>query len=87
MANWFTGPMRDEDPEQAAFLRSKEGFMGHPTSPGPREANVPRRGREDTPDGMPGIPRLLPGTHVPGLPGTSPSGPIQPGVQYEGEEE
>lgn len=85
MANWLTGPMRDPDPQQESFLRSKEGFAGHPTAPGYREANVPRRGREDTLDGLPGIPRLHPGTHVPGLPGTSPAGPMQPGISYDGD--
>lgn len=85
MTNWLTGPMRDPDPAQESFLRSKEGFMGHPTVPGPRTPNRPRRGDETTLDGKPGIPRLHPGTHVPGLPGTSPAGPMQPGISYDGE--
>lgn len=84
MTNWITGPMRDPDPEQESFLRSKEGFMGHPTVPGPRDASVARRGGAVL-DGRPGVPRLHPGTHVPGLPGTSPAGPMQPGISYDGE--
>jgi hypothetical protein len=85
MANWITGPMRDPDPEQESFLRSKEGFMGHPTAPGPRDPYVLRRGLPTTRDGVPGIPRLHPGTHIPGLPGTSPAGPMQPGITYDGD--
>jgi hypothetical protein len=87
MTNWITGPMRDPDPAQESFLRSKEGYMGHPTVPGPRDANVARRGSGDVLDGSPGIPRLHPGTHVPGLPGTSPAGPMQPGISYDGDPE
>ena len=85
MTNWLTGPMRDPDPAQESFLRSKEGFMGHPTVPGPRDPNVARRGSDDVLDGSPGIPRLHPGTHVPGIPGTTPAGPMQPGISYDGE--
>ncbi len=77
--------MRVADPEQEAFLRSKEGFMGHPTAPGRKTPNVPRRGRVDVADGTPSIPRLHPGGHYPGLPGTSPAGPMQPGIEYDGE--
>jgi hypothetical protein len=64
-------------------------YRGHPTSPGPRDEYVPRRGRDDVADGKPGIPRLRPTpfSHADGMPGHSPAGPIQPDVFYEGWDE
>lgn len=78
-----------EDPEQDAFLRSPEARLGHPTVPGPRDAYRPRRGLASPGNGAPGLPRLqpTPTSHGPGLPGHTPSGPIQPGVHWDGPSE
>jgi hypothetical protein len=90
MANWITaqGPIR-QDQEQEAFLRSPEARKGHPTAPGLRDEYVARRGSASVADGSPGVPRLqpTPSSQGPGLPGPTPSGPLQPDVFYEGEEE
>jgi hypothetical protein len=85
MSRLFPTPEdRTEQARQEAFLRSPEAMRGHPTAPGLRDENEPRMGREDVADGMPGVPRLVPtpGSQGPGIPGPSPSGPLQPGVHY-----
>ncbi len=60
-------------------------FRGHPTCPGPRDPYELRVGDSFALDGTPGLPRLRPteGSNGPGIPGPTPSGPMQPGVEYE----
>lgn len=67
-----------------------DAMRGHPTSPGPREEQIVRRGiKSDGVDGEPGVPRLRPTPYSqgPGIPGNSPAGPMQPGIEYEGFED
>ena len=67
-------------------------MRGHPTAPGVRDVN-PRAnvaGSPDVADGIPGTPkaRPTPASHADAGPGPTPSGPIQPGTEYdEGNEE
>jgi len=70
--------------EQEAFLRSREGHLGHPTAPGFRDAWTRRRGLSSPGNGEPGIPRYTSiGTHHPGIVGPTPNGPKAPGVAYD----
>ena len=68
--------------------RQIQTYRGHPTAPGPRDPHAPRGPIDDTDSGQPGVPRLRPSptSHGPGVPGPTPSGPMQPGVDYEGDE-
>jgi hypothetical protein len=64
-------------------------FRGHPTSPGPNDEQVIRRGGDSPGNGQPGVPRSrpTPESKGPGIPGHSPAGPMQPGIDYEGWDE
>ena len=74
---------REQDPQQDAFLRSREGHMGHPTASGPRDEKRRRMGFASPGNGVPNIPRYLSlGTHHPGILYGS-KGPKAPGVEYD----
>lgn len=67
----------------------REPMAGHPTAPGFNEPYVAQHGAPSPGNGTPGVPRVQPrpGSKGPGIPGMTPSGPTQPGVHYEGEDE
>ena len=74
---------RDPDPEQEAFLKGREGHMGHATAPGPRDRARRRMGALSPGNGAPGVPRYTDlASHHPGIPGATGS-PKQPGVEYD----
>lgn len=60
---------------------------GHPTVPGDLDKKfVQKRATGESPgNGYPGRPRYkkLAPRHGPGIPGPTPSGPVQPGVDYD----
>jgi hypothetical protein len=75
------GPMWPDDNE-----RDLTG--GHPTVTGDLDKNIVRAGGPSPGNGVPGVPRVHPGPrHGPGMPGPTPSGPMSPGVIYDGSEE
>lgn len=68
------------------FDRPEDAMRGHPTAPGPPDdSGGPRRGRASPGNGVPGIPKMLTSktNRGPGIPGTSPTGPMQPGAGYD----
>lgn len=74
-------------PDGSIFDDPKEAFMGHPTAPGPYEETVPRHGLPSPGNGSPGIPLARVGRgRGPGIPGTTPTGPMQPGAGIQEEE-
>jgi len=60
-------------------------YRGHPTVSGPRDEYTKRRGRESPGNGQPGfpVPNIPPDSHGPGIPGNTPTGPMQPGAGIE----
>lgn len=62
-------------------------MRGHPTAPGVRDDNPRAKvpGSPETADGVPGVPMARPtaGSHADAGPGPTPSGPIQPGTEYD----
>jgi hypothetical protein len=60
-------------------LDPNEVHMGHPTAPGYKDVDPPRQGMESPGNGSPGIPMpYVAGRRGPGIPGTTPTGPMQP---------
>lgn len=74
----------------ALSARQIQQMRGHPTAPGPRDAGgLPRRQVDPSPgNGEGAVPRWRTyprEVHADAGPGPTPSGPVQPGVIYEGE--
>lgn len=72
------GPIREDDP-------TRDLTGGHPTAPGKNDPYIVRRARAGASgigNGVPGIPRLIPGPkHTEPIPANF-GRPIQPGTNY-----
>ena len=60
----------------------REFMLGHPTAPGLRDEYQLRMGAPSPGNGMPGVPKILPGRFgTPGFPGQN-GAPVQEGSMY-----